>query len=370
MNRETSIMWLIILGAVIAAMIAGVVYMTVSVAKFVGIQAVAGEHGWLRYLLSFICIVLVFVIVAYAMSPVNAMIVFLNEVMFFLLYGGIIRIITHFSGKQFSVNWQGWLAIVTSVIYLAIGYYLLHHVWQKDYSLKTDKQVSLKIAMFADSHLSTTFDGEGFAKHMKTIESQQPDIVLIPGDFVDDWSKKDDMLKACEALGKMNVKYGVWYSYGNHDEGFTSSRDFTAAELEQALRNNGIHILSDEYELVDDSFYVVGRKDSSLGERKTMDELLEGVDTNKYIIVLDHEPNDYDNEAASAADLVVSGHTHGGQLFPVTYVGEWFGINDRTYGYEKRSGTDFIVTSGISDWEIQFKTGTKSEYVMIDVSQN
>ena len=75
------------------------------------------------------------------------------------------------------------------------------------------------------------------------------------------------------------------------------------------------------------------------------------------------------NEAASAADLVVSGHTHGGQLFPATYVGEWFGINDRTYGHENRNGTDFIVTSGISDWEIQFKTGTKSEYVMIDVNR-
>ena len=304
------------------------------------------------------------------MSTVNAMIIFLNLMMFFMVYGVILRIIGHFSGRELSVNLQGGLAVVTTVVYLSVGYYLLHHVWQKDYSLTTDKPVSLKIAMFADSHLGTTFDGEGFAEQMKTIEAQSPDIVLLPGDFVDDGSKKEDMLRACEALGKMKVKYGVWYSYGNHDEGYSDSRDFTAAALEAALRSNGIHVLSDEYELVDNSFYVVGRKDSSLGERKTMDELLEGVDTSKYIIVLDHEPNDYDNEAASAADLVVSGHTHGGQLFPVTYVGEWFGINDRTYGYERRSGTDFIVTSGISDWEIQFKTGTKSEYVIIDVSQD
>lgn len=370
MKKEAGYMWLIILGAVIAASVAGVAYMTVSVAHFGSIQAVAGERNWLKYLLSFLIIAAVFGITAYAMSTVNAVIVFLNEVMFFLIFGGIMRIVTHFTGRQFTVNWQGWLAIVSSVIYLAIGWYLLHHVWQTDYSLKTDKAVKLKIAMFADSHLSTTFDGDGFAEHMRTIEAQNPDIILIPGDFVDDWSKKADMLKACEALGKMKAKYGVWYSYGNHDEGFFGKRDFTAAELEQALRNNGVHILSDEYELVDDSFYVVGRMDSTLGERKTMDELLDDVDTSKYIIVLDHEPNDYDNEAASAADLVVSGHTHGGQLFPVTYVGEWFGINDRTYGYENRNGTDFIVTSGISDWEIQFKTSTKSEYVMIDVSQN
>lgn len=368
MTRQASIMWLIILGVIAAALITGVVYMVIAVGRFGGIKALAGDRKWLKNLLSLACIALVFLIVSLAMSPVNAAVVFLHEVLFFLAFGGIMRIVRHFTGKETAVYWQGWLAIGTSVIYLAVGYYLLHHVWQTDYSLETEKPVSLKIAMFADSHMSTTFDGEGFAEHMKTIEEQHPDIVLIPGDFVDDWSKKADMLRACEALGKMNVKYGVWYSYGNHDEGFMNSRDFTASELEQALRDNGIHILTDEYELVDNSFYVVGRKDSSLGERKSMDELLEGVDTSKYIIVLDHEPNDYDNEAASAADLVVSGHTHGGQLFPATYVGEWFGINDRTYGYEKRNGTDFIVTSGISDWEIQFKTGTKSEYVMIDVN--
>ena len=63
----------------------------------------------------------------------------------------------------------------------------------------------------------------------------------------------------------------------------------------------------------------------------------ENIDTSKYIIVLDHEPNDYDMEATSDADLVLSGHTHGGQMIPITYVGEWFGINDRTYGYERRN---------------------------------
>ena len=42
-------------------------------------------------------------------------------------------------------------------------------------------------------------------------------------------------------------------------------------------------------------------------------------------------------------------------------------MNDKTYGYERRESTDFIVTSGISDWEIQFKTGTKSEYVIVNI---
>ena len=95
-----------------------------------------------------------------------------------------------------------------------------------------------------------------------------------------------------------------------------------------------------------------------------MRALLAQVSSDRYTIVLDHQPNDYANEAAAGADLVLSGHTHGGQLIPITKVGEWIGANDATYGYERRENTDFIVTSGISAWSILFKTGCKSEYVV------
>lgn len=68
-------------------------------------------------------------------------------------------------------------------------------------------------------------------------------------------------------------------------------------------------------------------------------------------------------------DLVLCGHTHGGQLFPFHRMGQWTGIDDKSYGLERRDATSFIVTSGISDWAIQFKTGCKSEYVVVDISQ-
>ena len=113
---------------------------------------------------------------------------------------------------------------------------------------------------------------------------------------------------------------------------------------------------------------IVGRRDASFGQRAELAALLEDVDPEKYIIVLDHEPTDYENEAATNADLVVSGHTHGGQLIPLGTVGKLFAGNERTYGYERRNRTDFIVTSGISDWAVHFKTGTRSEYVIITLN--
>ncbi len=118
-------------------------------------------------------------------------------------------------------------------------------------------------------------------------------------------------------------------------------------------------------------FYLVGRKDSSEilrgNPRLEMRKLIEGLDKQKFIIVLDHQPNDYKNQSEIGVDLVLSGHTYGGQLFPRSKVGEWLGANDRTYGHEKRNRTDFIVTSEPSDWAIKFKTGTKSEFVVIDI---
>ena len=98
-----------------------------------------------------------------------------------------------------------------------------------------------------------------------------------------------------------------------------------------------------------------------------MEELVSGLDKNKFIIVMDHQPNDYEKEAKARVDLVLSGHTHGGQLFPLNKVGEWIGANDKTYGIERRGQTNFVVTSGLSDWAIRFKTGTKSELVVIDI---
>ncbi len=269
-----------------------------------------------------------------------------------------------------SIHWQGWLAILASVLYLGTGYYLCVSVVEKDYNLSSDKNISpLKIAMIADSHIGTTFDGDGFAKHLETIESQNPDILLIAGDFVDDGTKKIDMEKACRALGKMNLKYGIYYTYGNHDEGYFNHRDFTADDLENNLIKNGVHILEDQWELIDNNFYLVGRLDKNIDgdTRKSMDELLKDIPNDKYIIVMDHEPNDYEAESNSKADLVVSGHTHGGQMIPIRHVGVLAGANDATYGYERINDTDFIVTSGISDWALKFKTGVRSEYVIINV---
>jgi len=360
-------LWLFIFAASIAAFIAGTVYMTLCVGRTGLIGSLAGHRTWLKYLLAFLILTAFVFVTARLSSPANAVVFFLHAVLFFLIWGAVLRAAAPAFGKRFSPDLRGILAIVSMAVYLPAGYLNLCNVCRTDYVLQSDKAVSLKIAMLADSHIGTSFDGEGFAEHIKTIEAQGPDLLVVAGDFVDDGTKKEDMLRACKALGDMKTKYGVWFAYGNHDKGYFEGRGFSFDELERELLANGVHVLADECEAVGGAFYIAGRKDRTLGERKTMDELLAGADTDRYIIVIDHVPDDYENEADSAADLVLSGHTHGGQFFPIAYIDRCLGINDLVYGHERRKGTDFIVTSGISGWEIRIKTGARSEYVMINV---
>ena len=120
--------------------------------------------------------------------------------------------------------------------------------------------------------------------------------------------------------------------------------------------------------MIADQIYLIGRQDRSERSRKSMAELVSDLDTSKYMIVLDHQPHDYDAQELAGVDLVLSGHTHGGQMIPIGFIGEWIKANDKTYGLETRNQTSFIVNSGISDWAIPFKTGTIAEFGVIDIT--
>ena len=244
------------------------------------------------------------------------------------------------------------------------------YMYKTEYKLTTEKDVApLRIALISDSHVGACFDGEGFAERIKKIEEQHPDVLLISGDFVDEKTKKEDMVVCCEALGEIKTTYGVYYVMGNHDVGDKGDRDFTFDDLISELEKNNVHVLLDEVAEIGEDYYIVGRKDKSV-VRKPIGELTAPLDKSKYIITLDHQPNDYTAEKEAECDLVLSGHTHGGQMIPIRPLGELFGVNDSTYGKKTKGGTTFIVSSGIASWAVPYKTGTISEYCIIDIEKH
>ena len=309
------------------------------------------------------------VLLALVANGFNAIIIILHLItalLLCILSGIIISAVTKRPRKYFAEDIS---AVLITAVYLFAGWFLANHVFETTYEFTTEKDLgALRVVQISDSHLGVTMDGKEFGEQIEKIQGTNPDVVVITGDFVDDDSLKEDMIIACEALGELKTTYGVYFIFDNHDEGYFNSRNFTVNELRENLEANEVKILEDETVLIDERFYIVGRKDRSAEEREDMLSLVAELDKSKYMIVLDHQPNDYAAESEANVDLVLSGHTHGGHIWPAGMIGVLIGSNDRAYGTETRGNTDFVVSSGLSGWAIPFKTGTISEYVVIDIN--
>lgn len=367
-------MWAFILGGLFLGTVLGILYLAGRFAKFSWVRKTVGERKVFRFLTGLVLVIVIVGITGKAMGAINAEICILHLLVIWLICDGISKLVEKKRKKSFTRYYAGIAAILITIVYLTCGWYLAHHVWRTEYVLETEKQVgSLRIVQFADSHVGNTFSGEEFLELVKDMQAESPDIVVVTGDYVDDDTTKEDMIAACAALGTLETTYGVYYAFGNHDKGYYGAeyRGYSGMDLIAELEKNNVIVLQDEVVLLGEDFYLIGRQDRSedmMGRpRASMEELTADLDPARYSIVLDHQPHDFDAQEEAGVDLVLCGHTHGGQLFPFHRMGQWTGTDDKSYGLETRGSTSFIVTSGISDWAIQFKTGCKSEYVVVDV---
>ena len=278
-------------------------------------------------------------------------------------------------------------ALLLFGLMLSVGIYTLitirtnlslnYKVTQTDYVLITDKNIpDLKIAMFSDSHIGTISDTRSFTKRLLAVQSQNPDLVVIVGDYIDELTTKKQMINSIRALGKMKTKYGIYYVFGNHDISDYSLkyRNFSQKDLFDELQKNNINLLQDDSVLIDNAFYLIGRRDFSVvteqgKTRASIKDLIKHLDKNKYIIVLDHQPTDFTNQTDAGVNLVLCGHTHGGQ-YPFNKVKNLEEKYNLVYGHKKLKNTDFIVTYGFADWSTIFNTENKSEFIFITIKKN
>ena len=303
---------------------------------------------------------------------INVSIILLYSLIIWYLFDFAIYIFEKMYKKRVSNHFSFIFGLIVSVIYLSNSYYLAHHVIGTYYELNTDKNIGMekfRIIQLSDTHIGATMDGDKFTSYMEDINKLNPDIVVITGDYIDDDTKKEDMIKASAGLGKLKTKYGVYFVYGNHDKGYFDYRGYNTDDLVKELEKNNVIILEDDIKEVTDNIYIVGRKDQSENDRKSIYDLTKDIDKNKYIIVLNHQPKNYEDEKNAGVDLVLSGHTHGGQFFPLGQLGVLFGINDNYHGLKTINNTNFIVNSGLGDWAIKFRTNSNAEYGVIDIKQ-
>lgn len=272
---------------------------------------------------------------------------------------------------------SGAIPILLSAVILIGGYFNLHNVVQTSYTIHTEKNIraeGYRIALLADIHYGVSLDYDELLAKCEEINAADPDIVILCGDVIDGSTTGEQMREVYRALGTLESEFGTYYVHGNHDRPFSyDSYTYTYDDQISAMQENGIVILDDEVVQITEDFVLVGREDRSAdrfgyGKRASLNELFARVDTDDFVLTLDHQPNEYAENGKIGTDLLLSGHTHGGQLFPLNLLMMIVPFNDGVYGrYEIDADTTAIVTSGFAGWNYSVKTAAPAEYVIIDV---
>lgn len=270
---------------------------------------------------------------------------------------------------------SGIVPIIVSVIILAYGYWNMNNIVESDYIIYTNKDIreeGYRVAMISDLHYGTVMNSEKLQKVCKEIEKSAPDIVVLCGDIVDEKTNLEQMQEAVGILGNIKSKFGVFYVYGNHDDArYSSIPSYTKGELWNELSSNNIHVLVDQSYEINNEFIIIGRDDEGFLKeegRKSSEDLISNIDKKKFILLLDHQPSELYENSLLGYDLQLSGHTHKGQIWPLGLISELFNFNELEYGYKKIGNYEVIVSSGISGWNYPIRTGSKSEYLIINVT--
>ena len=246
-----------------------------------------------------------------------------------------------------------WLAAITAGLYGAYVPKVVH------YRVHIDKPLAqpIKIALVSDTHLGR-FIGAHHLRELQTIlKREHADVLLLAGDVMDDVPtvyRKQHMAKLMSGLKTPLGQYAV---LGNHD-----NYGGEQAGIVKDLQAAGFTTLRDEHITVNQQFVLVGRRDK-VENRHSAKEVIPH--SKLPVIVMDHQPADMDAIANTGADVVVSGHTHRGQVFPATLLIKYF--QAYPYGHYRVGDTQLVVTSGYGLWGLPFRLGARSEVAMIEL---
>ena len=253
---------------------------------------------------------------------------------------------------------NGWTAAAVFVLMVGLFVYGNIHYNNKvrvELDLPTPKQLAkdYRIVMLSDLHIGYHNSRSELARWVDIVNAEKPDFILIAGDIIDGSMRPVVEERMAEELRRLEAP--VYACLGNHE--FYSG----LPEARQFYRDAGIRLLIDETAVIDSCITVIGRDDRTNMRRKPVRELVPSL-RETYTIVLDHQPYNLDRTEQAGVDFQLSGHTHRGQVWPISW------ITDRVYecswGSHQRGSTRYYISSGIGLWGGKFRIGTQSEYVV------
>ena len=270
---------------------------------------------------------------------------------------------------------SGLVPVLVTAVIMICGVITMNNVIATTYEVQTEKALrpeGYRVVMIADSHYGVAGSYEDLVIKADEISSLSPDAVILCGDIVDETTEPAQVDEIFDAFGGIRTAYGVYFVWGNHDRSSAALHtQFSEEYLRNVIAENGITILEDEVLNINDDLVIVGREDKYEAkkgkDRKPMEVLMQDVDKSRFVICADHQPSSFEEESRCGVDLILSGHTHGGQIWPARQVEEILALDDGIYGRYEIGNTTAIVTSGFYGWSWPVKSGVPSEYVVADI---
>jgi uncharacterized protein len=215
-----------------------------------------------------------------------------------------------------------------------------------------------KALLISDLHLGH-INGIGFSSRIAELAARlQPDVIFLAGDFFDGAKVDPDRLAA--PFRQLSPPLGMFFASGNHDEFGDTSRYIAA------LKNAGIRVLSNEKVIVD-GLQILGvpYHDTTfpIRLRATLQSLR--IDPASASILISHVPNRLPIAEEAGISLQVSGHTHGGQFFPFTWLTRRV-FGKFTHGLNSFGALQVYTSYGAGTWGPPMRVGTSPEIVLID----
>ncbi|HNW82997.1 MAG TPA: metallophosphoesterase [bacterium] len=279
----------------------------------------------------------------------------------FFLYGIFFEFLILLRRKNFKKR-KFMFAVISVIAFytIAIGFYLVDDIQVEKLEITTPKiKQAVKIIQLSDIHFSMT-TGAAFAEKIRnTVNSLKPDIVLVTGDFVDHGIAEPE--KAATFMREINAPMGKYAISGNHEfiNGFEKSVDyvkwsgFSFLYSESVKLSSGVTLVS-----------VMDKTAKRFGYEIPDDiETLKTADLSDFVIFLKHQPSINDG-TEQYFDLMLSGHTHGGQLFPFgIFVRMFFHYFSGTYKF--KNGSTLHVNRGTGTWGPPVRFGAMPEITLI-----
>lgn len=222
---------------------------------------------------------------------------------------------------------------------------------------------AFRIVQLTDIHVGPTIGREFIEQLVEKTNALEPDMVAITGDLVD--GSVAELAAQVEPLRELRARHGVFFVTGNHE--YYSGADPWIAHLEtlgvRVLKNERVTLAHDGAELD-----VVGVHDwtsDSFGHGADLEKALEGKPSHRKTVLLAHQPKQIDEAAERGIDLQISGHTHGGQIFPFNYLVRL--QQPYVAGLHDHRGSKLYVSRGTGYWGPPMRLGVPAEITHIEL---